>query len=79
VDRFQVFNIAIAGGAPVVDSRTLPPQQGELFIGASVVLDFNNVPSNVALDGKQQASLLIEYLTAAKEMQREFGLNVEGF
>jgi hypothetical protein len=79
VDRFQVFNIAIAGGSPVVDSRTLTPQQGQEFIGASVVFDFNTVPSNIALDSKERSSLLVECLTAAKEIQRDLGLNIMGF
>jgi hypothetical protein len=79
VDRFQVFNVSIAMNAPVVDSRTIPSQQGQEFIAASVVFDINNVPAHDPLDGKQQSSLLMECLTEAKGMQRDFGLKVEGF
>ncbi len=78
VDRFQVFKVAIAPNAPVVDSRDIPSQQGE-FVAASVVFDSNNVLAVTPLDGKEQSSLLMECLTSAKEMQRAFGLNVEGF
>jgi hypothetical protein len=79
IDRFQMFNITINVNIPVIDSRGVPSQKGEEFIAASVVFDHNNVPVNFSLDGKQQSSLLLESLTAAKEMQREIGLNVEGF
>jgi len=79
VDRFQVFNVAIPVSGPVVDSRTIPSQVGQEFIAASVVFDINNVPANDPLGGKQQSSLLTECLIEAREMQREYGLNVEGF
>ena len=75
MDRFQVVNISFT---PVVGSQSMP-SQGQSHIAASVVFDFNNVPVNVSLNGEQQSSLLLEGLTAAKGMQREFGLNVEGF
>ena len=78
VDRFQVFNVAIAMNAPVVDSRTLPSQPGQEYIAASVVFDINNVITR-ALDASEQTSLLAEGLTEAKKMQRDLGLNVEGF
>jgi hypothetical protein len=79
VDRFQVFNVAIAAGSPVVDSRTMPSRPEHEFIAASVVLDINNVPTNDTLNGKQQSSLLIEGLSEMIETQRGIGLNVEGF
>jgi hypothetical protein len=78
VDRFQVFRVAIAPNAPVVDSRDIPQHQNE-FIAASVVFDSNNVLSATPLDPTQQSSLLRECLTSVVGMQRIFGLNVEGF
>jgi hypothetical protein len=79
VDRFQVFNVAITMNAPVVDTRTMPSQQIRDFIASSVVFDFNNIPAQEALSGEQQSSFLLECLNKMKEMQREFGLKVEGF
>jgi hypothetical protein len=78
IERFQMFNISITVGAPVIDQRGLT-QKGPDFVTASVMFDHNNVPVNFSLDGKQQSALLVEDLTAAKEMQRDIGLNIEGF
>jgi hypothetical protein len=79
VDRFQIFNVAISVNAPVVDTRNMPSQQIRDFIAASVTFDLNNVPAEEPLSGGQQSSFLQECLNKTKEMQREFGLKVEGF
>jgi hypothetical protein len=48
------------------------------IIAASVVFDNNNIPTRT-LTGKEQTTLLQEALDAVVRMQREIGLNIEGF
>lgn len=80
MERMQVATMAIpAGGLPIPTSKDLSAHSKvREFIAASVNFDNNNVPGN-PLNHKQQSSLLLEGLTAAAAMQRDIGLNIEGF
>jgi len=79
VERFQILTISIpTGGVAMGAGMTSPSPQTETFIAASVLFDNNNIPGR-ALTGKEQSALLHEALDAAVGMQREIGLNIEGF
>lgn len=79
MDRFQLFNISIQANLPVIDARGIPSQKGQGFTAASVVFDNNNVPVTFSLGPQQQSSLLLECLSEAEKLQREIGLQIEGF
>jgi hypothetical protein len=86
VDRIQVqtMQVLVGGvGGPLslggpVNAASAKPQIVE-FIGASVILDINNIPTGNVLSGQQQAALLFEALDQARRTQQTFGLNVDGF
>lgn len=71
VERFQIFTISIPIGG-------VSAAEGMISIAASVTFDNNNTPGR-ALTGKEQSALLHEALDTAVGMQREIGLNIEGF
>ncbi len=75
VENFQLLTISIpTGGVPAKAGMTSPSS----IIAASVVFDNNNVPTRT-LTGKEQTTLLQEALDAVVRMQREIGINIEGF
>jgi len=79
VERFQILTISIPpSGVTMGAGMTSPSPQTETFNAASVLFDNNNIPGR-ALTGKEQSALLHEALDAAVGMQREIGLNIEGF
>lgn len=80
VDRLKIVSLLVdmtGSPTPASASNTAPKLQE--FIAASVTFDNNNVPAGNNLAGEQQAALLLEELSAAARMQRDFGLHVEGF
>lgn len=80
VERFQILTISIpTGGVAMGVGMTSPSRQTEkTFIASRVIFDNNNIPKH-DLTGKEQSTLLHEALDAAVRMQREIGLNIEGF
>jgi len=81
VDRFQVFNLAVAVSVmpPNFDPQRISPNQIRIVTAASVVYDMNNVPVNDPLERHQQSLLLREGLVTLEKLQREMGLEVGGF
>lgn len=79
VERFQILTIPISTGDMAMGAgMTSPSHQIETIIAASVLFDNNNIPGR-DLTGKERSALLHEALDAALGMQREIGLNIEGF
>jgi hypothetical protein len=84
VERLQVLTFAFPMiGAPIsAPANAVPPKPlTAAFTGASVTFDINNAPmeSPILLSGEQQSLLLREALTTVVQVQRDIGLNVEGF
>jgi len=77
VERFQILTIPVPiAGVPA--GMPLPVPQPTTVISASVAFDNNNIPTR-PLSSKEQSALLRKTFHAAAEMQREIGLNIEGF
>ncbi len=76
VERLQVLTISIPTSGVIIG--TSPSPQTKTFIASRVLFDNNNSPDRV-LPSNEQSALLHEALDAAAGMQREIGLNIEGF
>jgi hypothetical protein len=82
-DRFQVFNIVL----PPVSGAAIPAQLGQglmnlqpiEYIAASVTFDNSTAPMQEALPTDRLELLLKEGLAGTERMQRECGMQVEGF
>lgn len=78
VERLQVMTFSLPVSGPVIEAHGSAAQTSELVIG-SVMLDNNNVPSNVPLSVEQQSALLDEEFETMRRIQRDIGLNLKGF
>lgn len=78
-NRLQVVNLRIdAGDAAISASQGSSSAQTKDFLAAGVSFDINNIPVK-PLTSSQQSSLLLEEIAMAAAMQRDIGLNIEGF
>jgi hypothetical protein len=81
VDRVQLFTLNISTPGISVQQIVPAPPEAQTFITPAVIFDNNSQLEKMAtsFDANQQADLLIEALGIASKMQKEIGLNVEGF
>lgn len=81
VENFHVLAISIPiGGMPATSGINASSPNIERFIAAKVLFDNNNTPiENRTLTSQEQSDLLRESLDEVVRMQREIGLNIEGF
>ena len=80
VERIQILTISLPPtGAPSVSLPGIGAPRAKEFLAASATFDINNMPTDQLLTAAQQSSLLLEGLTAAQQLQQNYGLDVKGF
>ncbi len=69
----------MAGAAVASESGAPTTHLTREFIGASLMLEINNVPVTDLLSTEKQGSLLLECLAEIVQAQQQAGLSIEGF